>query len=126
QIFTSDCRRHTQSRSRTPACTSSVQLPQVERSYLLFDPAAEDLHVSVLLAALRADEEIGALRAQDKVNRYDQPPRAQVVVGQQIVRKQHARAFACRIECVIGAVEAQPARDIDAVDAGCLEPFSPG
>jgi hypothetical protein len=82
----------------------------------------ESLHMRALLPILRTDEVIGPVRTQGKVDWYNKPPRAQVIIGQHIVRKQDARAFARSIERVIGTVEAQPTADIDGVDAGRLEP----
>src|SRR5262249_44786079 len=51
--------------------------------------------------------------------------RAQVVVCEQIVCEQHAGALTRGIERVIGAVEAQPAGYVDALDARRSEPVGP-
>ena len=51
---------------------------------------------------------------------------SQVVIGEEIVREQHACALARRPERVIGAVEAQAVADIDIFNPGRREPIGPG
>jgi len=55
-----------------------------------------------------ADEVIGAARAQGERERHDEPPRAQLVIGQHVMHQQHSGALDRGVECVVGAVEAQP------------------
>jgi hypothetical protein len=48
-----------------------------------------------------------------------------MVIGKNVLRQQHAGAFACGVECVVGGVESEPARNVDVIDAAGAEPISP-
>jgi len=49
-----------------------------------------------------------------------------MVIGKNVLRQQHAGAFACGVECMIGCVECEPVQNVSVIDAAGAEPISPG
>ena len=42
-----------------------------------------------------------------------------MIISQNVLRPQHAGAFACGVECMVGGVESKPVRNVNVIDAGC-------
>src|SRR5262249_3784470 len=105
-------------------CRSANRSP-IERAELLLDPASEGPHLRAITAATGADEVIRSARGWHERDRDDQVASAQAVVREQVVCEQDAGALTRGVEGVIGAVEAQPAGYVDALDAPRSEPVGP-
>ena len=91
------------------------------------DPVTEGFDRGPLLVALLANKKVGTPRQRDLGSeRDDEAAKADITRGNQFVGKHHAGAFAGSVECMIGDIEAQPTRGVDASDARHLEPVGPG
>src|SRR6516165_293519 len=111
------------SRSRAAAQSGfHTNLRPVERRHFLPDPVTKGLHLRRLPALPGAHEVVGAAGVERERDGYYKPPGAQVVIGKEIVCKQHAGAFTGGVKSMVAAVEPQPAAEIDPVDPSCRKP----
>jgi hypothetical protein len=97
----------------------------VDGGHLLLEPRAEGPHIRRFSTLLQANEAISAARLQGQVERRDQTPRAQIVVGERVVSEQHAGPFDRGVERVIRAIESKATTDVGVPHASGRKPVGP-